>query len=312
MIKVLNLVTTERPFFESQVEILEKKGVEQTTISVPGKYIPQEGITRSVLDYIRFYPEVLYKSFADYDLIHANNGLVAPHSIMQPNLPVVISFWGLDVVSSAYYQDRVSQICSQYADETIVMSKNMQENLGVDSHIIPHGVDLTKFYPSDQFSAQRKVSWDPNQKHVLFPYAPSREEKNHHMAKEIVANANERTDENIKLHEVYGVPHDEIPTYLNACDALLLTSHTEGSPNSVKEALACNIPIISTDVGDVRYLLNNVEDCCVSNEQKVLETNLIKVLNSGDRTDGRRMAENLSLDSMGDQIIQVYQSAMSE
>jgi glycosyltransferase involved in cell wall biosynthesis len=63
------------------------------------------------------------------------------------------------------------------------------------------------------------------------------------------------------LRVVTKMPHEAIPNYLNAADVLLLTSDHEGSPVVIKEAMACNLPIVSTNVGDVSEVIGGVEGC---------------------------------------------------
>lgn len=309
--KVLNLVTNERPFFKSQVKILEKKGVKQTTISVPNEFKPSEGKNRSVIDYIRFYPRVVLESFNSYDLVHANNGLTAPHAIMQPKLPVVISFWGMDVVSNKYKKAAVSQAVAKRADEVIVMSDEMADHFNRPVHVIPHGVDMHIFQPIDHQVALDLVGWAKSSKHILFPYSPEREEKNFDLALKVFQKIKNETDINIELHQIHGVPHDEIPYYMNAADLLLLTSRYEGSPNTVKEAMACNLPIVATDVGDVSNQLYRVSNSYVCDDKLELFERSVQILNSGNRSNGRDKIKNMSLDKMGDQILKIYKRVIN-
>lgn len=306
MIRVLNLVTNKRPFFNSQVEILEKKGVMQNTISVPGKFDPDEDESRSVTDYMRFYSKVLRESFKSYDIIHANSGRTAPHAIMQPNLPVVISFWGLDVVSSKYMQSSISKFAAKRADEVIVMSEDMAHEFDHPVTVIPHGVDMQKFSPMSRERALDSVGWETSSKHVLFPYSTTREEKNYDLARDIVDNVHDNSTHNVQLHAVSGVSHNQIPTYMNASDVLLLTSRYEGSPNTVKEAMACNLPIVSTDVGDVSERLGPVDNSYVCQDKEMLFERTLRVISSGERSNGRDFVQLVSLETMGNKIINVY------
>ena len=93
---------------------------------------------------------------------------------------------------------------------------------------------------------------------------------------------------------------------MNAADALLLTSKLEGSPNTVKEAMACNLPVVSTDVGDVRTRLENVTPSAVCTSEAELVDRLVEVLETGERSNGRTHVETVSWDRMADEIIQVY------
>ena len=303
---VLNLVTTPRPFFEDQVRILERKGVTTTTLTVPGRGSAQD--SRSFIDYVKFYRPTIRHSLRDYDIVHANYGLTGPFALAQPRRPVVLTLWGSDLAGK---YSRISRICARLSDETIVMSEEMRSDLWNAAHVIPHGVDMEKFQPIDQSSAVDMVGWNPNSKHVLFPYDPSRSVKNFSLAKRVVDQVREEVNISVELYPVYGVPHEEIPNYMNAADALILTSQREGFPNSVKEALACNLPVVSTDVGGVRNHLSDVSNSYVGATEQELVKHLSSVIKSGQRSDGRNHIADLSLDRMAEDILSVYTRALS-
>ncbi len=103
-----------------------------------------------------------------------------------------------------------------------------------------------------------------------------------------------------------------MPLYMNACDILLLTSLHEGSPNVVKEALACNLPIISTDVGDVRMRIGGVEGCVVTRDSPDdIAAALQMVLSRNKRVDGRRTVAALHEQLLTEKIVQVYRKALA-
>jgi glycosyltransferase involved in cell wall biosynthesis len=98
---------------------------------------------------------------------------------------------------------------------------------------------------------------------------------------------------------LYDTPNSEIPYYLNAADLLLVTSYREGSVNVVKEAMACNCPIVSTDVGDVRWVMSGTEGCYISaQDHESVAGNIKKALAFGKRTNGRDRILELGLDSV--------------
>lgn len=310
MTSALSLVTNdEAPFYRQQTTALAEAGVECTTLSVPGEHqVGETTQTRSVFDYLRFYPQVVRRSFGDYDLVHANQGLTAPGALAQVRLPVVLSLWGLELL--AQYAT-VMKWCARFADAVIVMSEEMAAELRRDCHVIPHGVDLEQFAPMAQGSAQAAVGWDPNRKHVLFPYSRHRWEKDFPRTRRVFEAAAGRVDGDVTLQTPYPVPHEAMPRYLNAADALLVTSKTEGSPNVVKEALACNLPVVSTDVGDVRERLSGVSQSFVCRTNRELTARLIQVLEAGRRSNGREHAAELSLERMAERILAVYRDVLS-
>ncbi|MCO8247052.1 glycosyltransferase, partial [Haladaptatus sp. AB643] len=109
-----------------------------------------------------------------------------------------------------------------------------------------------------------------------------------------------------------GVPHEEIPYYMNASDVLLVSSKREAGPMVVKEAAACNLPIISTDVGFVREVLDGVSNCTVSDVDSELVSAVEDVLTRGDPSDGRTAIDGLSVDEMADSIVDVYDRVLAD
>jgi len=109
------------------------------------------------------------------------------------------------------------------------------------------------------------------------------------------------------------VDHDRVYLYMNAADVLLLTSRREGSPNTVKEALACNLPVVSTDVGDVRTQLDGVSPSAVCDGDRELVDELVDVLDAGERPDSHeKVQREMSIDRMGERILDVYESALED
>lgn len=300
-LNVLGLVNTSRArFYRQQVRGLAERGVDTTTMVVPGDSRPG----RSPLDYARFFPSVFSTAVGErYDVVHANFGLTAPHALAQPRRPVVLSLWGTDVFGPYGW---LTERCAPHADAVVVMSEQMADRLDVPCTVVPHGIDLDKFQPLDRARAKARVDWDAGTRHVLFPYPPSRTVKNHDVAARVVERVNDRLAGDVELRTLSGVEHDQMSDYYNAAHALLLTSDWEGSPNSVKEALACNVPVVSTDVGDVPERLAGVSHSHVCDSEDELVDSLASVVRAGARTDGRRAVAPLSLERTADRLRATY------
>jgi glycosyltransferase involved in cell wall biosynthesis len=312
-LSVLNLTTSaDAVFYRLQVESLEERGVECETLAVPGEADGRnEDVNRSPVDYVRFFPKV-WRELArrDYDLVHANYGLTAPHALAQSKVPVVLSLWGTDVYGPFGW---VSKLSSPRCDAVVVMSDPLGREIPADYTVIPHGIDLDQFEPMPRGAARRALDWTSRGHHVLFPAPVAREEKDFPRARRVVRCARDRLSDPVVLHTPDGdVSHERMPVWMNAADAMLLTSRHEGFPNTVKEALACNLPVVSTDVGSVGERLAPVSQCVVGRTDAELVDGLVRVLQSGGRSDGRETVADLDHRRVAERLEAVYRRVLGE
>ena len=134
------------------------------------------------------------------------------------------------------------------------------------------------------------------------------ERKNYALAKKAIALL---TKYDVNLIELKGYKRDEVNQLLNACDLALLPSKSEGSPQFIKEAMACNCPIISTDVGDVKDVIKNTKGCYITSYIPADVANKIKMaLNFGKRTEGRGQIEHLDNRLIAARIVDVYKKIL--
>lgn len=311
--RVLALVTTPgKTFYRSQIAALRDAGVELDVLPVPGENTAQSTAadgseTRSVVHYLRHYPRVLRRSFGEYDLIHASYGLTGPAAVAQPSLPVVLSLWGSDLMGR---YGPVSRWCARRSDAVIVMSEGMAEALGLPCHVIPHGIDVDRFSPREPADARAELGWSEDARHVFFPYPRKRAVKDFPRAERVVVRARERVDAPVELHVAEGIPYDRMPLHMNAADALLVTSKREGMPNTLKEALACNLPVVSTDVGDVAAWLEDVTPSAVGRTDDELVAGLVEILEGRQRSDGREAVRHLAWPRVAERIVRVYRAVV--
>jgi len=116
-----------------------------------------------------------------------------------------------------------------------------------------------------------------------------------------------RTDPQVELVLATDQPHERMPLYMNASDVLALASDSEGSPVVIKEAMACNLPIVSVDVGDVAQVIGSTEGCYLCERDPAdMASKLRLVLGRGQRTTGRQDIQHLSLDKTVEDVLQVY------
>ena len=152
---------------------------------------------------------------------------------------------------------------------------------------------------------------ESRKKNILFPSNPARPEKNYSMLKDAI---NQINDSEIQIHTLINVPHKEVPVYINASDVIVMTSLWEGSPNAIKEAMACNKPIVSTNVGDVQWLFGNEEGHFLSSfDSKELNIQIQKALRFSEEKKTTKGSErivdiNLSSDKVANELIKIYKS----
>ncbi len=244
-----------------------------------------------------------------YDIVHAHYSFSAFSASLAGLFPLAVSLMGSDAYMSPFWRWCARIFYYLRWDVTIVKTEKMKDLLKMSKlHIIPNGVNLKRFIPIDKMVARKEIKYLSDKKLVVFIADPSRPEKNYALAKQVVDHLD---DPEIELMPVFDISNEQIPFYLNAADVLLLTSKWEGSVNVVKEALACNLPIVSTDVGDVRFNITSVDGCYVCKQDvNELSEKLNLAISFGKRTNGRQRIIELGLDSdaVANKLIDVYNS----
>lgn len=247
----------------------------------------------------------------NYDIVHAHYSLSAFVASFAGGKPLIASLMGSDTYSTFPFNYFIRFFYLISWESTIVKTNRMKEKLHINkSIVVPNGVDIERFKPMPRKVAREKVGFDNNSKYVVFVADPSRNEKNFCLAEKAF---NLISDSNIKLFVVSGVSNDSISFYLNGADALILTSKWEGSVNVVKEAMACNCPIISTDVGDVKWVIGDTAGCYISSfKPEEIAEKVKEALIFGQRTNGRDRILKLGLDSksIAKKIVGIYNSVL--
>ena len=307
VLKVTNMYPTEdRPqfgiFVRQETDSLRRLGVDVDVLFVDGQ--------ASKLNYLRGYRQLWMRlREREYDLIHGHyifGGLIAR---AQTRYPVVLTHHGPEVFMT--WEKYLCRIFTRWFDTVIVRTREMQTRLGVkDAHIIPGGINMDMFQPRDKQECRAQLGLPADKQLVLWA-GERRGEKRYGLASNAMAILQERMPD-AELVPLSGMPHASVPDYINACDALVLTSEAEGSPNVVKEAMACNVPVVATDVGDVREIISNTAGCYVCKmEPNDVASRLQAALSFGGRTNGREAVGHLELDTVSRRIIDVYEQTLS-
>lgn len=291
-------------FVEDQVESLRRLGVEVDVFFMNGR--------ANKLNYLWAYPRLwnhLRKN--RYDVVHAHyvfSGLVAR---AQWQAPVVLTHHGPEVFMT--WERHVCRAATGWFHKVIVVSEEMRERLGYeDATVIPCGVNLERFRPIDRLEARRQTGLPLDKKLVLWAGEYFRPEKRYEIVEAAMAQVTAE-DPEVELVLLSGRPHTDVPVYMNAADVLLLTSDAEGSPMVVKEAMACNVPVVSTDVGDVAEVIGGTDGCHITSQDAAEVAAKVKAaLAFGGRTNGREAVKRMDLDEISRRIIAVYEEAVRE
>jgi teichuronic acid biosynthesis glycosyltransferase TuaC len=289
-------------FVYEQVRALRALGVDVDVLFVNGR--------ATQWNYLLGYPRLWRQlHYARYDLIHAHyvfSGMIAR---AQWTLPIVQSFHAPGQMHT--YQGWLCKRLVPLVDAVIVTSTDHKARLGyAEAHIIPCGVDFDLFVPRPRDQARAELGWDPTRQIVLWVGDP-RPEKRLDLAHATYEVLRQRRDD-VELRVVSKVPHHTIPTYMNAADVLLLTSDHEGSPVVIKEALACNLPIVATPVGDVPEVIGGVEGCYLAQQTpEDLAAKVELALNREARTQGREAISHLSTHAEAQRVLALYEEVLT-
>ena len=310
-------------FVKAQLDGLRELGVH-----VDMHYVDRaSGGRRTYWSLARSVSDVVTKH--EPDVVHVLYGGVMADAVTRSvaDRPVVVTFYGRDLFGlprsapllrriSGRYGVRASIRAAARASAVIVQSQMMVEILPPDvlqrpALVIPDGIDLDRFAPADRVACQEELGWERSRRHVLFPWSSARPEKRYELAQSAVARLNDGQGL-AELHELQGVPHEEVAVWLNAADVVLLTSTHEGSPNAIKEALACNVPVVSVDVGDVAWLIDGISGCYLAEPTATdLSKKLALALATDERPTARARMAELSRTRIAQRIRDVYEQVLA-
>lgn len=311
--------TQAMPFYGSfvsdEVKALRRAGVEVDVYFVDG--------ARSKLNYLGmsagFFERLRSRR---YDLVHVHHSFCGLVATSQKRVPVVWTFHEGAIsapdgnavdgrfIKRAAYSKWIKRRVAKRVDALVAVSPHLRELLDrPDAAVIPSGVDLSRFVPMDTAIARRRLGLAPGTRYVLFPSSPDRAEKRYQLARRAVERL--RIDwpggRDIELIALDRVPRENVPYYMNAADVVLMTSAFEASPITIREALACNVPVVSTPVGDVPAVLDGIAGCyLVDDDVDGIARALRAVLSGPRRIDARGEMHRYSIEAHIEALLGVY------
>lgn len=291
------------PFIVEQVEALEKQGCTMGFFGLQGK---------GLRGYLKNLP-LLKQKIKEFcpDVIHAHYGLSGLLANLQRRVPVVTTYHGSDINDKKVL--RFSKVAMRLSAWNVFVSRKTLEIASPkrEYKLLPCGIDLSDLQLTEKAEARRKMKLQSARKYILFAGAFDVEVKNAPLAKDAVAFLH---DDQTELIELKGYTREEVTLLMCAADAFLLTSFMEGSPQVIKEAMACGCPIVSVDVGDIRERMIGVEGCYVANsrEPEELANLLRRALSFEGRTKGhdKIVADGIDNRQVAKQLIEIYERVL--
>ena len=318
------LPTAERPslqpFIQEQINSIKREGVNVETLDLRGY--------ESLLNYITYSKRIkqIVKE-KNINVIHAHYGYCGITALLsKTKLPIVLSLMGSDLLGSPDEQGNITlrgrfdRFITTYAakkvDKIIVKSPEMEDKIKLKepASVIPNGVNFSLFKPGDKKQSRQALGLDGDKFLVLFLGDPRLNRKNYKLAKEGFEKfILENKISNTQLIAPFGISQVDVIKYMNSADVLLLTSYWEGSPNVIKESMACNLPIISVDVGDVKEVIKETFNCFLVDYSEGQIAEKLKIIYDNRLpSNGREKIEYLNDSVIAQKIIDIYKELISK
>lgn len=234
----------QAPFVTEQGEAIRALGLDVEYYLLKGSYLKQYfSLRRKIKEY---KPNIL----------HAHYGLTACVAEMQQMVPVVTTFHNGETHTK--HVNFVSSLCSKLARHVIYVAPHIRQKLyfkAKNYSIIPCGISLEECFLMDKAEARKELGWDANKKYILFGGSFDDLRKGFPLLKAAVKTLHR---DDIEFAEMWKLTRRECMLMMNAADVFALPTTNEGSPQALKEAMACNCPIVATDVADIKYMLGDL------------------------------------------------------
>jgi teichuronic acid biosynthesis glycosyltransferase TuaC len=287
-----------------QVDEVRRRGVEVDLFAFPpgrNEYVPATRRLRALLRRERF------------DLVHAHYGLAGWVARLAGARPLLVTFHGTDVRHHlvGHLSRRLAWRAEMIAGVSRALFEPEDGRPGLPavpgSAVLPCGPDLRRFEPTSRAEARRALGLDPDAPFLFFPANPNRPEKRGDRAAELASACG------AELRTGGSIEPERMPLWMNAASAVLVTSDYEGFGMAAIEALACDVPVLSTPVGIAPYALRGVDGClCTPFDAAAWGEVARRHLDAPDpRVAGARRAAGLSASAMAERAIEAYRAVVN-
>lgn len=293
-------------FVKDQVLSLIDKGINVDVYFVNGK--------NSRLNYVYgIYPLLIKIRDNHYDIIHLHHTYCAYmigfiKLFYGMSTPIILTLHegeihnkykdfqnnGVDIIKNLVFSKTIKRYSLKWVDYVITVQEDLLKALRYKKSfsVIPCGVDMDLFKPMDRDWCRRKINLPLLDKLVFFPASPKNGNKGFNVLKE----AMKYFENNVRLITAGNIIHEEIPLYMCAADVIVQLSEYEASPMVLKEAMSVNVPLVFTDVGDVKKIIGDTEGCYICERTPESVAYYIdKALFFGKSTNGRDRIKDLGL-----------------
>jgi glycosyltransferase involved in cell wall biosynthesis len=291
-------------FVRDQVAALRRAGVAVELLSFPpGRW-----------NYPRAVPRIRRLLRTErFDLVHAHYGLAGWCASMAGAEPLIVTFHGTDVrhrvvgPMSRRLMRRLDLAAG--ASRALFAAESGRPGLRRrpgSTAVLPCGADLERFQPSPKVEARTSLGLDPAGRYLLFPAAPDRPGKRYDRAAEVARLAG------AELLSAGTIAPERMPEWINAANGVLVTSDNEGFGLAAVEALACEVPVLSTPVGVSPALLRGIEGCLVEpfEPRRWAEAARVHLDAADPRVAGRGRAGWFSAERMAERVVVAYREVL--
>ncbi len=305
-----------QPFVKAQVDSLKGAAIEVDVLNVRGN--------ESRFNYVKAIGRCRKKvREGGYDVVHGHyvySGLIAA---LQDRAVRVVSFMGSDLYGTFNDSGRItvqgrfdialSKMLQFMVDGIIVKSPEMMELLTARKKtvVLPNGVDFNVFKKRSKAEAKQMLGLRDKKKYVLFAGDYLSPRKGYAVLEDAVSLLKQSYPE-YEMLLANKVPHESVPLYMSAAEVLALPSLKEGSPNVVKEAIACDLPVVATDVGDIREIIGSIPGCYLVDRTASAFAKAIDLAAGSNRPfNGRSHIEHLRMEHIAKRLVAFYERLVS-